>query len=118
MKQKPYEPAKHVLCFMVRSFNYKWKQPVAYYFINNSCTGIPLQNIIFAITSWLQSISVNIRVLTTDQGANFYSFANKMYVTSERPYFFVNGIKIYYVFDAPHLLKSTRNNSILKFLTK
>jgi len=83
---------------------------VAYYFINNSCTGIPLQNTIFAVISRLQSISVNIRVLTTDQGANFYSFANKMYVTSERPYFFVNGIKIYYVFDVPHLLKSTRNN--------
>lgn len=109
-EKKTYEPAKHVLCFMVRSLNYKWKQPVAYYFINNSCTGIPLQNTIFAVISRLQSISVNIRVFTTDQGSNFYSFANKMYVTSERPYFFVNGFKIYYVFDAPHLLKSTRNN--------
>jgi len=107
---KTYEPAKHVLCFMVKSLNYKWKQPVAYYFINNSCTGLPLQNTIFAVISRLQSISVNIRVFTTDQGANFYSFANKVYVTSERPYFFVNGYKIYYVFDPPHLLKSTRNN--------
>ncbi|KAF0746202.1 THAP-type domain-containing protein [Aphis craccivora] len=109
-EKKTYEPAKHVLCFMVRSLNYKWKQPVAYYFINNSCTGIPLLNTIFAVISTLQSISVNIRVFTTDQGSNFYSFANKMYVTSERPYFFVNGFKIYYVFVAPHLLKPTRNN--------
>lgn len=33
-----------------------------------------------------------------------------MYVSSERPYFFVNGSKIFDVFDPPHLLKSTRNN--------
>lgn len=107
---KTYECAKHVLCFMIRSLNYKWKQPVAYFFINNSCTGMALQNTIFAVISRLQSISLNIKVLTTDQGSNFYSFANKMHVSIERPYFFVNGEKIYYVFDAPHLLKSTRNN--------
>lgn len=107
---KTYECAKHVLCFMIRSLNYKWKQPVAYFFINNSCTGIALQNTVFAVISRLQSISLNIKVFTTDQGSNFYSFAEKMHVSIERPYFFVNGKKIYYVFDAPHLLKSTRNN--------
>lgn len=33
-----------------------------------------------------------------------------MHVSIERPYFFVNGEKICYVFDALHLFKSTRNN--------
>lgn len=108
--QKTYEPAKHVLCFMIRSLNYNLKQPVAYYFINNSCTGITLQNTIVAVITKLQSIGINIRVFTTDQGPNFYSFSTKMHVSSERPFFFVNGKKIYYVFDPPHLLKSTRNN--------
>lgn len=58
-----YECAKHVLCFMIRSLNYKWKQPVAYFFINNSCTGIDLQNTIFAVISRLQSISLNVKVI-------------------------------------------------------
>jgi len=80
------------------------------FFINNSCTGISLQNTVFAVISRLQSISLNIKVFTTDQRSNFYYFANKMHVSIERTYFFVNGEKIYYVFDAPHLLKSTRNN--------
>jgi len=108
--QKTYEPAKHVLCFKIRSLNYNLKQPVAYYFINNSCTGITLQNTIVAVITRLQSIGINIRVFITDQGPNFYSFSTKMHVSSERPFFFVNGKKIYYVFDPPHLLKSTRHN--------
>lgn len=33
-----------------------------------------------------------------------------MNVSCERPFFHVNGQKIFYVFDVPHLLKSTRNN--------
>lgn len=89
---------------------------MAYFFINNSCTGLALQKTVFAVISKLQSISVNVRVLTTDQGANFYSYANKMYVSSERPYFFVNGSKIFYIFDPPHLLKSTRNNFFKYYL--
>jgi len=31
-------------------------------------------------------------------------------MSSERPYFLVNGSKIFYVFDPPHLMKLTRNN--------
>lgn len=38
--------------------------------------------------SRLQSISLNIKVFTTDQGSNFYSFAKKMHVSIECPYFF------------------------------
>jgi len=33
-ERKTYEAAKHVLCFMVRSLNYKWKQPVAYIIVD------------------------------------------------------------------------------------
>ncbi|KAL4082974.1 hypothetical protein QTP88_029430, partial [Uroleucon formosanum] len=53
--QKTYEPANY-------------KQLVAYYFIKNCCTG-------------LQFISLNIRVLTTDQGTNFIGFSKKMNVS-------------------------------------
>jgi len=30
--RKTYEPAKQVLCFMLRSINYDWKQPITYFF--------------------------------------------------------------------------------------
>lgn len=73
---------------MLRSLNHEWKQPVAYYFINNSCSGIDLQNTIFDVITKLQSISINIKAVTTDQGSNFTSFANTMNVSSQRPFFF------------------------------
>lgn len=95
---------------MLRSLNYDWKQPVAYFSINNSCSGITLQNTIFAVISRIQSTSLIVKVVTTDQGSNFVSLASKMHVSKECPYFYVNGQKIFYIFDPPHLLKSTRNN--------
>jgi len=108
--QKTYEPAKHALCFMIRGLKFPWKQPIAYFFVHNSCTGFALQNTIFAVINRLQSTPLNIRVLTTDQGSNFYAFAKSVNVSKERPFFSVNNKKIYYIFDTPHLLKSTRNN--------
>lgn len=33
-----------------------------------------------------------------------------MNVSCGRPFYYVNGQKIFYIFDVPHLMKSTRNN--------
>lgn len=95
---------------MLRNINYDWKQPIAYFFINNSCTGIHLQNIIFAVITRIQKTSLKIRVLTSNQGLNFTSFSKTMNVPCKRPFFYANGQKIFDVFDVPHLLNSTRNN--------
>jgi len=67
-------------------------------------------NKIFAVINRLHSSTLNIRVLTTDQGSNFYVFAKSVNVSKERPFFTVNNKKIYHIFDPPHLIKSTRNN--------
>jgi len=100
--QKTYGPAKYVLCFMIRGLKFPWKQPIAYYFVYNSCTGFTLQNTIFAVINRLHSTSLNIIFLTTDQGSNFYAFAKSVNVSKERPFFTVNNKKIYYIFDPPH----------------
>lgn len=105
-----YEPAKYVLCFMLRSLNYDWKQHIAYFYINNNFTEIHLKNTVFAVISHIQSISLNIRVMTVNQSSIFTSFLNLIYVSYERPYFYVYGQKIFCVFDVSYLLKSTRNN--------
>jgi len=102
---KTYEYAKHDLCFMIRSLNYKWKQPVAYFFINNSwqlyrnCSTKYSILLLFLDFKAFHSI-LKCLLVTTNQGLIFYSFANKMHVSIERPYFFANDDKIYYVFDA------------------
>lgn len=57
----------------------------------------------------LQNISLNVKAFITDQGTNFVNFSKNLYVSSSRPYFYVKQQKIIYIFDTPHLLKSTRN---------
>ncbi|KAF0758583.1 Uncharacterized protein FWK35_00019932, partial [Aphis craccivora] len=56
--------------------------------INNNYTGIKLQNTNFGSYYKDKSIFFNIRIFPSDRGSNSYSFANKMYVSREQPYFF------------------------------
>lgn len=43
-------------------------------------------------------------------GTDYKKTAKKLGVTHERPYYTVNGQKIFYFFDPPHLIKAARNN--------
>lgn len=106
---KTYDPAKHALVLMIRGINYNWKQPIAYYLISNSCTGGDLNNIIVSTIRRLKNININVKAFVTDQGSNFINFSKINSVTPEEPYFEVDNEKIIYIFDPPHLIKSTRN---------
>jgi len=106
---KTYDPAKHALVLMIRGINHNWKQPLAYYLISNSCTGSDLNNIIVSTIRRLKDININVSAFVTDQGSNFVNFSKINSVTPEEPYFEVDDEKIIYIFDPPHLLKSTRN---------
>lgn len=106
---KTYDPAKHVLVLMIRGINHNWKQPLAYYLISNSCTGSDSNNIIVFTIQKLKNININDKAFFTDQGSNFVNFSKINSVTPEEPYFEVDDDKIIYIFDPPHLLKSTRN---------
>lgn len=57
----------------------------------------------------LLNISFNVRPFVTDQDSNFVSFSKSVYVRPQLPYITVNGKEIMYLFDPPHLLKSTCN---------
>lgn len=106
---KKYEPAKYALVLMLRGINQNWKQPIAYFLVSSSCTGIDLKDIIISTICRLQNIKLNIRAFITDQGSNFANFSKSFYVSPDKPFFEVEGKQIFYIFDPPHLLKSTRN---------
>jgi len=57
----------------------------------------------------LQNIKLNIKAFITDQVTNFVQFSKSLYVSPSKPYFDVEGKSIVYIFDPPHLIKSTRN---------
>jgi hypothetical protein len=50
----------------------------------------------------------------SDIGSNFLTFVREMGITAESPWFLHNGKKIFYIFDAPHIIKAVRNN-LLKY---
>jgi len=107
--RRKYEPAKYALVLMLRSINYNWKQPIAYFLVSSSCNGIDLKDIILSTICRLQNIKLNIKAFITDQGTNFMQFSKSLYVSPSKPYFDVEGKSIVYIFDPPHLIKSTRN---------
>lgn len=107
--EKQYSPAKNVFTLMARGIFANWKQPVAYFFVDK-CTGVDLKPIIFETIKKLEATGLRIHALISDQGSNNRSFASSVGVTPESPYFFVENKKIFYIYDVPHLIKSTRNN--------
>lgn len=107
--RKKYEPAKYALVLMLRGINENWNQPIGYFFDSSSCTGTDLKDIIMSTICRLQNIKLNIKAFVTDQGTNFVSFPKSFYVSPNKLYFEADGKKFVYIFDTPHLLKSTQN---------
>lgn len=108
-KNKSYEPAKYALVIMLRGINSNWKQIIAYYFVSSSCPSFELMDIMYTVIRRAESIGFDINAVVSDQGSNFLMFARTLGVSVDRPYFKIDGKNIVYMFDPPHLLKSTRN---------
>ncbi|CAI6376871.1 unnamed protein product [Macrosiphum euphorbiae] len=106
---KTYDLAKFAFVLMICGINVQWKKPIEYLLVSGSCTGNDLHNIIVSTIAKLQNISLNVKAFITDQGSNFLNFSKKVFVSPTRPYFYANEQKVIYMFDPPHLLKSTRN---------
>lgn len=108
---KTHESTKRVLVLMIRGINCNWKQPIPYFLVSNSCTGLELQDIIFSTILKLFYIGINIKAFVTNMGPNFFKFSKNVNVNPTRPFFYVNDKKVIYLFDphSPHTLKSTRN---------
>ncbi|CAH2104760.1 unnamed protein product [Euphydryas editha] len=104
------EPAKYVIVMMIRGIIHNWKQPIAHSFLSQ-CKNYPeLNDWIDEIITSLLNIGLDIRVFISDLGADFLSAPKSRSVSRDKTYFEVNGKKIYYMFDVPHLLKCVRNN--------
>ena len=97
---------------MARGIIENWKQPLAYYLVNESCSSdIVKEKLTDAITK-LENIGLNVLGVVSDIGSNFQKFVREMGITPENPWFIHNGKTILYIFDAPHIIKAIRNNLI------
>lgn len=102
--------ANHASVFMVRSLSEKWKQPIAYYLTSGTMSPAIIIQKLTECVAYLQTIGFNPTVFVCDQGANNRSALKSLKVTSDNPWFTVNGCKIFSFFDTPHLLKNIRSN--------
>ena len=102
--------ATSALVFMARGILQKWKQPIAYYLVNESCGSTHLKNILQEAISHLEHMGLQVVSVVNDQGSNFMSLLKSLNVSEDRPYFEVNGNKYFTIYDRPHLIKLVRNN--------
>jgi hypothetical protein len=110
-KDREFIPTQKVLVLMVRGLLSNWKQPVAFFFCKSSCH--ETKEILNQCLNHLFKISLNVKVIISDQGSNFLETMNSLGVTIDKPYFIFQGEdglkKIYVMYDPPHLIKSVRN---------
>ena len=106
--------ANSALVLMARGILHNWKQPIAYFLVNESCDAYRLKDIISEALLHLESMGLNVVSIISDQGSNFLSFIQSQNVTAEEPYIQMRGKNYFVIFDPPHLLKSVRNN-LLKY---
>lgn len=102
--------ATSALVVMVRGILYNWKQPVAYFLVNESCGTTQLHTILDEALLHLESLGLNVVSVVSDQGSNFLKLFASLGVSPYHPYFEMRGKQYFTIFDPPHLLKSIRNN--------
>ena len=87
---------------MLRSVSGGWKQPLGYVLVNESCPVDVLEEIIKEVIDKLKEIGLNVLVITSDMGSNFYSLSLRLNVNCDQPWFLHNNKKVYLMFD-PHI---------------
>lgn len=102
--------ANQALVLMVRGLQSRWKQPLAYFLAANTTPAERLKRIVSEAVVKLSSIGLIVVSVICDQGATNQQMFRMFGVTADEPCVNVEGHRIFFMFDPPHLLKSVRNN--------
>lgn len=92
---------------MARDILSNWKQSVAYYFVDSSCSGNSLRSIFGESINWLTSTGLTVRGMVSDLVSNCIALENVLGINRNNSTFQIAG-KRCYIFDAP------RNHFITK----
>lgn len=112
----------HVLVFMLRGINRKWKQPIAYYFCQSTTKTPLLLKCITEVIGEIQKTGLKIMSTVCDQSTSnvkaikLLKQSTNFQGSDENEYvgFKINDQLIIPFFDPPHLLKTIRNNLLTK----
>lgn len=102
--------AKSCLTLMIKTMKSGIKQAIGYFFCSN-LDGKQLGSIVKEALVKIRSAGFIPKMVVCDQNStNRAMFTNVFQVSEDKPYFEIDGEKVYCCYDAPHLHKSIRNN--------
>lgn len=104
--------AKYVLVFLARGIYSKWKITLAYFLSSSNVKSQKLEFLIKTIINKLFDVGMIPTIVVSDQVSTNQAAMRKGSSVSS-PFFFVNGRKLFSIFDTPHCIKNLRNNLII-----
>jgi len=101
--------ASSATVFLIQGIFSKWSQLLCCFLAQGQTKSSQLHIERDTVVRQLKSIDLIPCIFICDQGRNFVSFFNSLNLNEKRTAFEVGGHKMFFMFDPPHLLKSTRN---------
>ena len=102
--------ADHALVFMIQGLSKRWKQPLCYFLTNGGASGQMMGKLVEECIVKLREATLMVKAVVCDQGANNRVMFSKLNITLDKPFLDINGNRVFFLYDPPHLLKSIRNN--------
>lgn len=87
-----------------------WVMPVAFTVARTALRAENIKRLLLALIAQLAECQLYVKAVVCNQGSSNIKLFDELAATPQNPYFEVNGHKVYFFFDTPHLLKCTRNN--------
>jgi len=103
------KPAKSALVFMIRGIIENYKLPVAYVFSSSSTKGELVAELVEKCIRTLANCGFYIHAVVCDQGTTNQKACKLLNVTEDKPFFYVDGQKVFFIYDIVHIIKNIRN---------
>jgi DNA transposase THAP9 len=98
------------LVVMMRGIKKNFKQVLGYYFTKDAASAEALKKILINVIKKITEAGFIPKVVVCDQAVGNVKLRKLLGVTDENPVLEVDNNFVYFLYDAPHLLKSVRNN--------
>ncbi|XP_064473292.1 uncharacterized protein LOC135387973 isoform X2 [Ornithodoros turicata] len=108
-KERNSQMANSALLVALSGLTKAWVQPLCYLFSKSTVSADTLQDLIQDLIRQLKSLDISVKAVVCDQGASNCALSRKLQISPTKPYFCVDESKVYFIFDPPHLMKTTRN---------
>lgn len=85
-------------------------QLLAYTIGHASTPSSVIRNLLISLIQELKTVGFTVKAVVCDQGSSIVCLANQLGMSVQKPFFEVENERVYFIFDVPHLIKTTRNN--------